>query len=48
MCWSWKLFFLQERLYLSEMAQLESLSTAPRSDPFLLRKQYNLEKFKKE
>ncbi|XP_046656188.1 kinetochore protein NDC80 homolog isoform X1 [Daphnia pulicaria] len=32
-----------ERLYLSQLAELESLSAAPRSDPLQMRQQYELE-----
>jgi len=32
-----------ERLYLSQLSQLESISAAPRSDPLLLRNQYDID-----
>jgi len=37
------IYGVQERLYLSQLAELESLSAAPRSDPLQMRQQYELE-----
>jgi hypothetical protein len=40
--------FAQERLYLSQLAEMEGLSVAPRSDPLQMRQQYDLETFQQK
>jgi len=41
-------FYLQERLYLSQLSQLENISAAPRSDPLYLRNQYEIDSLTKK
>jgi len=41
-------FYLQERLYLSQLSQLENISAAPRSDPVYLRNQYEIDSLTKK
>ena len=39
---------MQEHLYLSQLAQLENISAAPRSDPINMRNQYELDSLRKK